>query len=363
MSSGMAGSAKLRVAAQVASGVGMLLVVLVLLTWLAGAFERKVDDTAAAPASRPVPADATLAPVRRVRLPRIESAVGSVRAVHEVAVASKILAKVVDIRAQAGQPVAAGEVLVRLDDEGIRARLQQADAVLASATAQRDHAEVELRRVEGLLSRQAATDIEVERARTTLKAASAEVERATQALAETNTVLGYTTITAPIEGTIIDRRVEAGDTVRPGDVLLTLYDPSRMQLIATVRESLARRLAVDQTIGVRIDALDKTCDGRVSEIVPEAQTASRSFLVKVTGPCPPNVYSGMFGRLLIPLDEEALLVVPAAAVRRVGQIELVDVAVDGEMRRRAVQLGEAVGDDREVLAGLREGEEVVLPRN
>ena len=65
--------------------------------------------------------------------------------------------------------------------------------------------------------------------------------------------------------------------------------------------------------------------GRISEIVPDAQSASRTFQVKVTGEFPSSLYTGMFGRIFIPLEQEDVLVIPRAAVRHVGQLELVDV--------------------------------------
>ena len=95
-------------------------------------------------------------------------------------------------------------------------------------------------------------------------------------------------------------------------------------MVATVRESLAMGLEVGQQVAARLDSLGLDCHATISEIVPEAQAESRSFQVKVTGPCPPNVYSGMFGRIFIPLGEEEVLVVPPRAVRRVGQLEEVD---------------------------------------
>lgn len=141
-----------------------------------------------------------------------------------------------------------------------------------------------------------------------------------------------------------------------------MYDPSHMQLIATVRESLALRLKVGQEIPARLDTFDYECHATISEIVPEAQAESRSFQVKVTGPCPPNVYSGMFGRIFIPLDDEDVLVVPDEAVRKVGQLDEVDVIENGSVSRRAVQLGRSIDEGREVLSGLGEGEKVVLFR-
>ena len=107
--------------------------------------------------------------------------------------------------------------------------------------------------------------------------------------------------------------------------------------------------------------MKKRCTGTISEIVPEAQAASRAFQVKVTGPCPTGIYTGMFGRLLIPLHEEQVFVIPRQAVRHVGQLELVEVVADGHTSRRAVRIGRTFGDDVEVLSGLRAREQVVIP--
>lgn len=164
-----------------------------------------------------------------------------------------------------------------------------------------------------------------------------------------------------MDATVIDKKVDVGDMVTPGQLLVTLYDPEQMQLVASVRESLTHRLQVGQSIGVRVEGLNKECSGTLSEIVPESQSASRTFQVKVTGPCPTGIYSGMFGRILIPLEEEQVLVIPRQAVRNVGQLELVEVAESGQVSRRAIRTGRTLGEDVEVLSGLAEGEQVVLP--
>jgi RND family efflux transporter MFP subunit len=157
---------------------------------------------------------------------------------------------------------------------------------------------------------------------------------------------------------VIDKKVDVGDMATPGQTLATLFDAKRMQLVAVVRESLAHRLKVGQTIEVQIETFGAGGIGTISEIVPEAEPTSRAFQVKVTGPCPEGIYSGMFGRILIPLDEELVLVIPRQAVQSVGQLDLVHVSTHGSVSRRAVRLGRAVGKDVEVLSGLREGEAV-----
>jgi RND family efflux transporter MFP subunit len=365
-------SAGRTVIVRISTATGFTLVVAVLILWLAGVFHQKIPGevrTAAAARAARSAAGVRTAEARLITVPRVESAVGTIRAVHETAVASKILARVIEVNVQAGQEVGQGDVLVRLDDEDLRAKRQQAQAAVEAARAHRDQAQIEYDRVSRLFEQSAASKNELDQATTDLQAAKAELERAEQARREADTVLGYATIESPINGVVIDKLVEAGDTVKPGQVLLRLYDPKRMQLIARVRESLTRRLAVGQNIDVRVDALKRTCQGRISEIVPEAEAASRTFSVKVTGPCPPGVYSGMFGRLQIPLDSEQVLVIPAAAVRYVGQLNIVDVAQDGRLERRALQLGRTysspaggdAGPAVEVLSGLRAGERVALP--
>ncbi len=344
----------------VLSGLGFTLAVVLLLLWLAGAFSAKVETTDGESAARTVPAGASVAEVRMLTAPLSESAVGSIQAVRESAVASKILARIDEIPVQAGQHVTAGQVLVRLDDADLVARQQQAEAAARAAEAARDLARTEFDRVSRLLDQQVASKTEFDRAESQLRSAQAELDRAEQLLREARAYLDYATIVSPMDGQVIDKHADAGDMVSPGQTLVTLIDPKQMQLVANVRESLATRLRLSQPIPVRVDALDLDCVGSISEIVPESDVASRSFLVKVTGPCPPGVHSGMFGRLLVPLGEQEVLVAPRAAIRRSGQLELVDVVEGGRLHRRVVRRGREFGEDVEVLSGLRAGERVLV---
>jgi RND family efflux transporter MFP subunit len=328
--------------------------------WLAGRFEPKVPATTAGK-QEVAQRQGRAVPVELIRLPRSESAVGTIRAVHEVNIGSRILARVVAVNLKAGQKVQAGDVLLQLDDTDLQAKLQQAKAAEAAAQAAYGQAAADEKRFAALVKNNAVSRQQYEQMATALRSAEAGLERAREAVKEGQVALGWATIRAPIQGTVIDKKVEMGDMVSPGQTLVTLYDPARMQLVASVRESLARKLQIGQSIGVFVDGLAKTCSGTVSEVVPQAQSASRAFEVKVTGPCPTGIYSGMFGRLLIPLDEEQVVVIPRHAVRSVGQLELVDVVEGGQTSRRAIRTGRTLNDRVEVLSGLRPGEEVWLP--
>ena len=290
-----------------------------------------------------------------------ESAVGTIRAVHETSIGSKLLARVVEVNLKAGQKVQTGDVLIRLDDTDLRAKLQQAKAAVASAEAVYRQAAADEKRYAQLVKSRTISQQQYDNAVATLQSAEADLHRAQAAVNEVQATLDWATIRSPIDGTVIDKKVDVGDMVTPGQMLVTLFDPKHMQLVASVRESLTRRLQVGQSIGVQVEGLNKQCSGTVSEIVPEAQSASRSFQVKVTGPCPAGIYSGMFGRILIPLQEEQVLVIPRQAVQEVGQLELVEVVKNGQVSRRTIRTGRTLDENVEVLSGLREGEQVVLP--
>lgn len=333
--------------------------VVVALLWLAGWFAPKV-------AQRTLPAAAVapqgqVVPVGLVRRPRVESAVGTIRAVHETTIGSKLLARVVEVQLRAGQKVTAGQVLVRLDDSDLKAKLQQVKAALTSAQAVRDQAAADEQRYAKLVESRSVSRQEYEKAATALQSANADLLRAQEAVKEAQASLDWATICAPFDGIVVDKKVDVGDMVTPGQILLTLFDPKRMQLVASVRESLASSLQEGQPIGVQIEGLQKQCSGTISEKVPEAQASSRSFQVKVTGPCPTGIYSGMFGRILIPLEDEEVLVVPRVAVRQVGQLELVDVLEGDGVARRSIRTGRPFGSDVEVLSGLDRTEKVVIP--
>jgi RND family efflux transporter MFP subunit len=349
-----------RVAGRLAVGAGFVAGVGLLLFWLAGGFAPKVSDSTTSRTALELTSAGKVAVAHLLRVPLVETAVGTIRPVHETTIGSKLMARVVEVRLRAGQSVASGEVLLRLDDSDLRAKLKQAEAALAAAEAGREQAKADAERSASLLKENAVSRQDYERAATALKSAEAELKRAREALNEVQVTLDWATVRSPMSGTVIDKKVDVGDLVSPGQPLATVLDPKRMQLVASVRESLAHRLQVGQSIEVEFENLNRQCEGTVSEIVPEAQSASRSFQVKVTGPCPPGIYSGMFARIRIPLDDEEVLVVPESAIRHVGQLELVNVVADNRLQRRAVRTGRTFGNDVEVLSGLRPGEHVEL---
>ena len=331
------------------------------IAWFAGVFREKLFPGKVVFAAEKA-GEAAVVVVKTVTVPVYETAVGSVRALHETAVGSRLLARVVKVHVDAGMRVREGQVLVELDDQDIKAKVAQAEQAVKAAQAQEAQAKLEVERSKGLHEKKLLSDNDWDRVQHAYQGAQAHLERARQALREAKTMLSFAKVKAPLSGVVVDKQVDVGDMVTPGRVLVTLYDPSRMQLWAEVRESLAMGLKPGDKVKVKVDVVEGLCDGVVREVVPASEVASRTFLVKVSGPCPPGVYKGMYGKIYLPLGEKEEIHIPLSAVGRVGQLTLVKVVDErGEVHRRFVRLGPEVENGRDVvvLSGLEPGEKIL----
>lgn len=340
---------------------GGLVALILLIAWLSGMFEEKVASDWE---QRGVQqhADEPTAEVHEVTKPYVEEAVGTLKASSRTIVAAKVLATIEKIYVKAGDQVNQGQPLIDLDAKEYQARLSQAKQGLAAATANRDDAEKEFERAETLKKKNVVTKSEYDRAMRELQVAQAEELRAKQQVTEAEILLSYSKIKAVKSGRIVDRLAEPGDIANPGTPLLVLYDATSLRLESPVMERLAVKLKPGDELKVYVDALNKTYEATIDEIVPQADAPSRSFLVKASLPRSEDLYEGMFGRLLIPAGTRKHLCLNMDAIDRIGQLEFVDVVrPDGTLERRYIKTGQVgIPGRQEVLSGLQAGDKVIL---
>jgi RND family efflux transporter MFP subunit len=329
--------------------------------WLSGGCEERVAPGRVDVASPQ--AEGAAAVVLEVTEPSVEWASGEVASARHTAVASRVLARIEDIRVRAGSAVAEGDPLVVLDARDLRARVGEAEEALRSSEARLELAQREHARAEELVRTGAAPERRLDEAISTLRSARADVAGRREALDQARTAASFTQIESPVSGQVVDRLAEPGDIAVPGRPLLRIYDPTLLRVEAPVRESLAVGLQVGDPLRVDVPALGGPVEGRIDEIVPFAEPGARTLLVKVSLPrTDARLFAGMFARVAIPAGERRRLLVPEAAVERVGQLEFATVRTgDGGLERRLVTTGgEARGGTVEVLSGLRPGERVLV---
>ncbi len=308
-------------------------------------------------------ADAEVVTVEQSTGRAFEWASGAIASARRTSVASRILARVEEVRVTAGSRVQQGDVLVVFDARDLNARVQETGQGLKAARARLELARSDKERIERLYKEGVATKQNLDKVVSELEVAESDVKGIERRLEETRAAESHAVIRSPVSGRVVDRLVEPGDTPVPGRPLLQIYDPTVLRVEVPVRESLAVRLSVGQSVRVEIPALGETLEGIIDEIVPFAEPGARTLLVKVRLPLHARLFAGMFARVEIPAGERTLLLVTPDAVERIGQLEFVDVlSEDGRVERRVVTTGRRSEDGRvEVLSGLRAGERIRLP--
>ncbi len=289
-------------------------------------------------------------------------AVGTVQSETRVNIASQVTGVVLEIRVVSGDTVHTGEVLIRLEDRELQSRRIQALEAKNAAVAALKQAETEYARILTLAENRRASQRDQDAALSSFQQAEAGMKRAAEMAEEAEVALGHATLRASSEG-IVDRRLaEPGDLAYPGKVLLLLHNPEKLRLEANVREGMIGQLSYRDSVGVTITARQADLTGVVAEIIPSADPISRSFSVKVDLPPHAGLFPGMFGKLRLQIGWREAVLVPAQAVRTVGQLNTVLVReTDGAWRRRFVSVGGMVDEERlEILSGLDGGEPIGL---
>lgn len=312
---------------------------------------------------------------QKTTVPDWVEAAGTVRASQTSQVSSQVMGNIVEIRTHEGDRVQAGQVLAILDDTQSRSATDQATATVTSAEKEVSAADSDLalavttlKRYQQLYEKKSVSPQEFDEIKARYQSAEArsDMARAGQAqanasLTQARTSLGYTRIRAPFAGVVTERKVDAGTLASPGMPLFTIEDTRSYRLEVAVDESDLRLVRIGQVSPVTIDALGNAkLSGKVVQIVPAADPASRSFLVKVELPADARLRSGLFGRARFPRGERSALLVPSTSLVERGQLQGVYVLDANQIAGlRYVTLGKSTGEQAEVLSGLQEGEKLV----
>ncbi len=348
------------------------------------------ETTAQAPASETAPVDVTVAPVRTAsRVERIEVS-GTVRAAETANIAARIMGQIRTVAVREGSRVSAGATLAEIDDRELRSAVAAAQAGrasaqssirtaehgIASAVAQRELAQATYERYSTLFGKQSLTKQELDEATARLRQAEAAAEAAQSRKAEAEAqltaaearvesaevALGHARVTAPFAGTVTEQLLDPGSLTAPGQPILRLEKAGRYRLEAAIPESQSDSVRIGSTVTVELEGIgpEKGLEGRVVEIVPEVDAASRTFIAKIELPARAGVRSGLYGRAFLAGPEREAAVVPAAAVAEQGQLRTVLVADGDVARKRLVKVGELREGEYEILSGVKAGELVVV---
>jgi RND family efflux transporter MFP subunit len=306
--------------------------------------------------------------------PQVLRTTGTLHSRETAVLSAQVVGRVQQVTVREGDNVAAGQTLVVLDDSTLRASAEQAEAAVKAAASQQaaaqtnaDLAASTLARYQQLQAQKSVSPQEMDEVTRRAQAAAAQVEAisaqgsAAKAQASGATaMLGYTRIRAPFAGVITSRTADPGALAAPGVPLLQIDSAGALQFQTTVDESALSAIHMGMKIPVRLDAAPSTTEGTVAQIVPAADPASHTFLVKIDLPSSKALRAGMYGNAEIATGTRQAIVAPRSAVVVRGSLPCAYVLdASGIAQLRYVTLGHEQNGMVEILSGISAGEKLV----
>jgi RND family efflux transporter MFP subunit len=290
---------------------------------------------------------------------------GVVEPVKQSTVSAQASGRIATLTVKAGDRVRAGQLLATIDDRESQTGLQRSQAQAAQADAEWRNAQAHAQRTRELQAQGFVSKAALDTAETQLKSAQAGREQAGAGVRQSALAQGFTRVTAPYDGWVLETLAQAGDLAVPGKPLLTLYAP--LPLRATVQVPASRGEAARAAGRVEIQVPDGKGGSQwispvARSVLPAADPVAQTLEWRLELPAAvQGLVPGQQVRVRFVGGEARRVVVPAGAVLRRGELTAVYVASGGGFALKAVRLGADHGAAGiEILAGLGTTDQVAL---
>ncbi len=333
-------------------------------------------------------------PVTLQNIQKVVNATGEVKAIELVTVGAQASGKIEKLHVVVGQEVKQGEMIAEIDSSTQQNEVDSTKAKLTSYEAQLKAAEVTLRitkkqyeRMKALREQDAASEEELENTEDAYETAKsrvvelqATIEETKIALSTAETNLGYTKITAPLDGTIVSVPVKQGQTVNAAmntPTIVQIADLSQMEILIEISEGDIAYVEPGQKVTYSTLAdLNETYETTLRSIDPGLTLLTNGEYTEVVDDSEAIYY---YGRLVVPNPEKKLrigmttqnviyvagaenvLTVPSLAIKGTTENPYVEIlTASGTLERRPVVTGVSDGLNVEIQSGVQEGENVVI---
>lgn len=284
---------------------------------------------------------------------------GVVDAVNKATMSAQTGGRVTELPFDVNDYVKVGDIIARFTDVEQQSGRRQAEAALRAAEANDREAQLAFDRAKDMVGKKLIAQAAFDQAVARRDAARASLEAARAGAREAGEQVDYTVVRAPYSGILTERHVQVGETVRPGQPLLSGLSLSQLRVevevpqgdIAAIREQGKAMILLDD--GRRIEA-------REMVIFPYADAKAHTFRIRLELPeAETGLQPGMTVKAAFVIGQSERVLIPASALVRRSEVTAV-YAVDAAQRvaLRQVRLGHRFGDQVEVLAGLSDGERI-----
>jgi cobalt-zinc-cadmium efflux system membrane fusion protein len=263
-----------------------------------------------------------------------------------------------------GEAVKAGDLLVRFDIPTLASDVAARRAAVAQANARLEAARADLTRLSGLLAQGVAAARQVEEAKRTQAEAEADLDQAKSAVDAAVALSSRTTVRAPFAGVVAKRYHNPGDfaDASTSDPILTIIDPAKVQIVASVPVADLPRIVVGHAADVRVPGHDEGQAARVltkpAQVDPDGSTGD----VRLAFAKPTSYPAGMRVNIEIAGTEhkQALIIPAAAVVTEEGEVFVMVAGADNKAHKYPVAIGLSTRTQVEITSGLKAGDRVIV---
>ena len=284
---------------------------------------------------------------------------GVVRGRYETALSFQVGGKIISRDVQTGSRVRAGDVLMTLDPKDIVEQARSAEAQVASTRAQLQLAKANLDRYAELFKSEAIAAAVLDQYQTQYDAAQAAYDAAVAQAQQSRNSLDYTTLTANADGVISDIQAEVGQVVAAGQSVLTLVQTGELEVVVSIPENKIAAMQIGQRVSITFWATGNEVIGTVREIAPMADSAARTFTVKISIPDTSNIQLGMTANVITRETSASAIVLPMTAIYQTGDAVQVWIVEGGKVTLKQVEVT-AFDDNSVQVRGLKAGDVVVV---
>ncbi len=285
---------------------------------------------------------------------------GVVEALQHADLSAQTAGRVTTVNVDVDDRVERGEVLLRITAFEQQAGADAARAQVRAAEAAAAEAQSNYRRFASLAGRQYVSRAQLDQARAARDSAVAARDAARADLAQAGQQAAYTVVRAPLAGIVSSRWVEPGETVAPGQPLVSVYAPGALRIETQVPQSGAQAIRAAGRAQIVL-ADGRRVDSAQVIVFPAADAATHSVSIRVLLPDMRDApQPGVTAKVLFPIPAAVAQAprIPASALVQRGELSGVYVVSDGRIGLRQVRVGQRIGEQVEVLAGLRAGERI-----
>ncbi len=283
-----------------------------------------------------------------------------VEAVNQGTMSAQTSGRIQKVHFDVNDYVERGAILVQLRDKTQQAAVQSAQAHVVQARAHDLDASAKLKRSTPLLKKGSLSQSDFDSLQAKATHYAAAVKSAKAQLIQTQEQLSYTQVRAPYAGIVKTRHVEVGESVSPGTAIMTGLSLAKLRAVAHIPQRLISKMGDKKGFKIHHDGLPQSVQNVT--LFPYADQNSHSFKVRVqfSQANDAKILPGMWVTLQVPMGEKTVITVPESAVMLNGELSSVFVNSKFGAKVRQVRLGARQNGYIEVLAGLRENEQIYV---